>query len=213
MKNPTLLKNSNHGIAILASACLSLLTPLTGRASDDERPWTLSGSGDLRALTALVKSNAALVSAQDRYGKYLLHHAAAAGQVEIVKFLLADGADIMGRDNRGWTPLHHAVNNHYAGMTELLIAHGAKVNEPNLMSWTPLHLAVLNGDKVMVNALIDAGADVNAKTSRDLTPYNLAVDNGKRDIVDRLVVAMGDRLQQAQTPMLAISAPTRETSR
>jgi ankyrin repeat protein len=210
----TIQKNSNYGTAIIASACLILLSPLTGHAnSDNEQIWSASDVGDLKTLTALVKSDSKLIAAQDRYGMLPLQYAAETGQIETIKFLLANGADIMARDNRGWTALHHAVDNKQAVAMALLISHGAKVNEPNLMNWTPLHLAVLNGDKGMVNALIDAGADVNAKTSRDLTPFNLAVDNSRRDIVDRLVVAMGDRLQQAQTLLLTITAPTRVTSR
>jgi ankyrin repeat protein len=210
----TIQKNSNYGTAIIASACLILLSPLTGHAnSDNEQIWVTSRDGDLKTLTALVKSDAKLVAAQDRYGMLPLQYAAEAGQIETIKFLLANGADIMARDNRGWTALHHAVDNKQAEAMELLIARGATVDARNTMQWTPLHLAVLKMDKTMALALIRSGADVNAKTSRELTPYNLAVDSGKRDIVDHLVAAMGDRLQQALTPMLAITASTQVTSR
>jgi ankyrin repeat protein len=202
-------KHSNYGTAGIATACLILLSPLTGHAiNNDEQLWTASGSGDLQALTALVKSNAELVAAHDRYGKLPLHYAAEAGQIEVAKFLLAKGADIMAQDNRGWTALHHAVDNKQAKMMELLIAHGAKVDAPNTMQWTPLHLAALKQDKAMVIALIKAGADVYAKTSRDLTPYNLAVDSGKREIVDHLVAAMVSEGRPSQRPMMAIAKTT-----
>jgi ankyrin repeat protein len=207
-------QHSNYGTAGIATACLILLSPLTGHASNhEEQLWTASGAGDLKTLAALVKSDARLVVAQDRYGRFPLDYAAEAGQIETIKFLLTNGADIMAQDNRGWTALHHAVDNKQAEAMELLIAHGADVDARNTMQWTPLHLASLKKDKATVLALIKHGADVNAKTSRDLTPYNLAVDSGKRDIVDHLVAAMGDRLQQAQPSMLAITAPIRETSR
>jgi ankyrin repeat protein len=214
MKTTTLQKNSNYGTTIIASACLILLSPLRGHAQNaDEQVWTTSGDGDLKTLATLVKSDTKLVAAQDRYGMLPLHYAAEAGQIETIKFLLANGADIMARDNRGWTALHHAVDNKQAEAMELLIARGATVDARNTMQWTPLHLAVLKMDKTMALTLIRSGADVNAKTSRELTPYNLAVDSGKRDIVDHLVAAMGDRLQQALTPMLAITASTQVTSR
>lgn len=213
MKTTPRQKNSNYGTAIIASACLILLCPLTGRAnSDNEQIWTAAIYGDLKTLAALVKLDAKMVAAQDRYGMLPLHYAAEAGQLDTVKFLLANGADIMARDNRGWTALHHAVDNKQAEVMELLIVHGATVDAQNTMRWTPLHLAVFKKDKTMVLALIKRGADVYSKTSRELTPYNLAVDSGKRDIVDHLVAAMGDRLHQAQTPMLAITAPNRGTS-
>jgi len=211
MKQTTLLKNSNHGTAVIASACLILLGPLTGHASNnDEQLWTVSSSGDLQALTVLVKQNAELVSAHDRYGKLPLHYAAEAGQIVIVKFLLANGANIMERDNRGWTALHHAANSNHAEMMKLLVANGAEVDALNTMNWTPLHLAALKKDKTMVIALINAGADVYAKTSRGLTPYNLAVDSGKCDIADHLVASMVNRGQQAQPSILAIAQTTKK---
>lgn len=198
-------KNSNYGTAIIATACLILLSPLTGHADNDEQLWTAALTGDLGSLTSLVKSNAEMVSAHDRYGKVPLHYAAEMGQVAIVKFLLAQGADIMEQDNRGWTALHHAVDNKQAEMMDLLIAHGAKVDAPNAMKWTPLHLAALKKDKVMVMALIKAGADVYSKTSRGLTPYNIAVDSGKRDIVDHLVAAMVNNGHQEEPMKVALS--------
>jgi ankyrin repeat protein len=212
-------KHSNCGTAGIATACLILLSPLTGHAiNNDEQLWTASGSGDLQALTALVTANAELVAAHDRFGKLPLHYAAEAGQIETVKFLIANGADIMAQDNRGWTALHHAVDNKQAKMMDLLIAHGAKVDAPNSMQWTPLHLAVLRQNKAMVIALIKAGADVYAKTGRDLTPYNLAVDSGKRDLVDHLVAAMVNKGRQPQLPelalpVMALAETTRGTSR
>jgi hypothetical protein len=214
MKATRQQKHSNYGTAGIASACLILLNPLTGHAStSDEQLWTASGSGDLQVQTALVNSNAELVAARDRYGRFPLHYAAEAGRIEAVNFLLANGADIMAQDNRGWTALHYAVDNKQAEVMELLIAQGAKVDARNSMQWTPLHLAVLKKDKSLVLALIKHGADVYAQTSRELTPYNLAVDSGHRDIVDHLVAAMSNKSRQAQTLMLAITAPRRVTSR
>lgn len=203
MKTSTLLKNWTCETAIITSACLILVSPLVGHTSNDEQLWTVSGSGDLPALKAMVKQNAALVSAHDRYGMLPLHYAAEAGQVAIMKFLLENGADITDQDNRGWTALHHAVDNKQIEIMELLIAHGAKVDAPNSMQWTPLHLAVLRQNKVMVISLIKAGANVYAKTSRALTPYNMAVDSGNRDLVDHLVAAMVNKDESKRPIMYA----------
>jgi ankyrin repeat protein len=206
MKKRTLLKNSNYGTALVASTCLILLSPLTGHAQNADKPvWTAAGEGDLKTLTALVESDTRLAAAQDRYGMLPLQYAAAAGQIETMKFLLAHGADIMARDNRGWTALHHAVNNKHVEAMELLSTYGATVDARNTMQWTPLHLAVLKEDKTMVLALIKRGADVDAKTSRNLTPYNLAVDNGKREIADQLVAVMVDKVHQEKPIMVALS--------
>jgi len=52
-------------------------------------------------------------------------HAAAAGQLETVKFLLDSGADVNTQDNMRWTALHHAVTSGGADVAKLLIDHGA----------------------------------------------------------------------------------------
>ncbi len=204
VKTLTPPENQGRGTALIASACLILLSLMTGLAGTDEQLWTAAKTGDLPTLTSLVKSNGGLVSTRDGYGKLPLHYAAEAGNVEIVKFLLAHKADITGQDNRGWTALHHAVNNDHTATVELLIAHGAKMNAPNAMNWTPLHLAVFRKNEAIVIALMKAKADVFAKTSSALTPYTLAAESGRKDIAERLFSAMGTKSLEAQPAILAV---------
>ena len=54
-----------------------------------------------------------------------LHSAAAAGQVEIARWLLERGAAVDARQRGGYTALHAAAQNGDLPLVELLLAHGA----------------------------------------------------------------------------------------
>ena len=68
-----------------------------------------------------------------------IHQAAYDGDIQVVKYHLADGADVNAKDN-GWTPLHHAAARGHKEIVELLIAAGADVNPKN--NFLPLDGAI-----------------------------------------------------------------------
>ncbi|MFC1781686.1 ankyrin repeat domain-containing protein, partial [Planctomycetota bacterium] len=99
-----------------------------------------------------------------------LHEAAEAGDIEQIKQLISEGAEIDLRDNRGNTPLYNAAANGRLEVAELLIENGADVN-----AGTPLQAACESGNKELAELLIDKGADVNAK---NIFPLHGAVGVG-----------------------------------
>jgi hypothetical protein len=89
-------------------------------------------AGDVAALRQLVATHggAAVRLDGDPAELTALHWAAASGNVEAVRFLLAPpvGADPRAARNNNFTPLHAAAMQGHAAVCEVLIAAGAEVN-------------------------------------------------------------------------------------
>ena len=95
-----------------------------------------------------------------------LHHAADAGQVEVVKFLLDQGADLdrISLDYAAHTALHLAVSKRHYEVVSVLLAGGA---DPDLYTatgccGTALHLASALADLRLCRDLLARGAQAGA---------------------------------------------------
>lgn len=123
-------------------------------------------------------------------GTTALHIAAAAYRVELVRELIAMGADVHAKDRRGAEPLHVAAvgmpasrswnPRAQAATIACLIASGADPNAVDKSGVTPLHRAVRTRCAAAVGALLDGGADVRRKNSNGSTPILLAQQNTGR---------------------------------
>eukprot|EP00004_Rigifila_ramosa_P006970 TRINITY_DN1789_c0_g1_i1.p1 TRINITY_DN1789_c0_g1~~TRINITY_DN1789_c0_g1_i1.p1 ORF type:complete len:809 (-),score=207.18 TRINITY_DN1789_c0_g1_i1:137-2359(-) len=88
----------------------------------------------------------------------VLSVAAYSRQVEIVEFLLQQGASVHEKDEAGRTPLHCAAWSD-AKISRILITHGAKVNAQDNEGNTPLFDACLNGNYSSLSLLLSQGGD------------------------------------------------------
>src|SRR5438094_2700213 len=85
-------------------------------------------SGDIATIRYLLLSDPGLVNASDKSGSTPLHFAAAHGQLEVVKLLLAAKADVRAVTSHGNSPLHRAAREGHADIVELLLANGEEAN-------------------------------------------------------------------------------------
>ena len=88
-----------------------------------------------------------------------LHIAAARGDINAVKALLEQRADVNKRDKNSSTPLHEAASKGHANIVRLLIEKGADVNATLSDGTTPLTSAVIFGRASVVSLLLEKGAD------------------------------------------------------
>ena len=70
-----------------------------------------------------------------------LLYASMKGHLEIVKVLLAAGAEINNTDNIGKTPLHEVSRCGRLEIVKVLLAAGAEIDNTNNYGYTPLHYA------------------------------------------------------------------------
>ena len=99
--------------------------------------------------------------------------AAQRGDVEAVRALLREGADVNAAQSDGTSALHWAAVNDDAAVIEVLLYAGANTEATTrLGGYTPLHLAARRGNAVALDALAGGGADVGRlhRHRRDRAP-------------------------------------------
>ena len=94
-------------------------------------------------------------------------------QVEIVRLLLAFGANPNAKDESKQTPLFYIYSDHPI-MTKLLLSAGANPNAKDIWGYTPLHMHVPQGSLETVKVLLLHDANPNIKNISGETPLHLA---------------------------------------
>ncbi|CAJ0808136.1 hypothetical protein LMG19083_04661 [Ralstonia psammae] len=125
-------------------------------------------------------------------GNSALHYAAEDGQVGVVDWLIAAGADLRAATQHGSTALHWAANGGYVEMVDRLLKADADPRAANQDGDTALHWAVGSGRVAIVDRLLTAGADPKAANQNGSTALHWAARGGYVAIVDRLLNAGAD---------------------
>ena len=90
-----------------------------------------------------------------------LASAAEAGDLELMKFMIANGADLDGRNAWYDVALISAFEGLQFDAVKLLVESGANVNIPNAFGTSPYIAATMVGDMELIVLLIENGADLN----------------------------------------------------
>ncbi len=83
-----------------------------------------------------------------------LHKAVSDGDIEQVKKLIEDGADINAQNDLGRTPIYYAIERNHIDLVKLLISKNADVNAKDLYDNTSLHFAARRGSRELTELLI-----------------------------------------------------------
>jgi ankyrin repeat protein len=131
--------------------------------------------GDAKEVARLVNAGTP-VDARDSLGSTPLLDAAWTGNLEIVRFLLAHGAQVNARHREaGVTPLQYAVLKGSAAVVEALLNAGAQVNVLYRDGQSPLHIAAARANTPVLELLLGAHASVTALDANDNTALDAAV--------------------------------------
>eukprot|EP00118_Oscarella_pearsei_P027012 m.310657 g.310657 ORF g.310657 m.310657 type:complete len:251 (+) comp53491_c0_seq1:24-776(+) len=138
-------------------------------------------SGETAVVEAALKGcEPEVLNFKDPDGYSPLHRATYNGHVEVMKKLLAAGADIGCETNDGWQPLHCACRWNQTEAASLLVQSGALVNAKTHGGQTPLHLAcsMRNGGSTITLLLGLRNLKAHEKNAAGETPIELARRTG-----------------------------------
>lgn len=172
---------------------------------------------DTELVALLLDQGEDIQKSYSQRGETPLHLAASKTRADMVKMLVARGADVDAADVEGLTPLMWATRVANLGSARALIALGAwldvfsaaalglrdAVNEmiaadPTLANapmngwrrFTPLHFAAARGQVSVAQLLLSKEADVNSRDNLGITPLHLAAVQGHLEVV-QLLMATG----------------------
>ena len=143
-------------------------------SNEHQRLHQSVASGGLHRFLAALRPyiNINLVYGDGMEGHTVLHEAADRGNLQVIQYLLANGAsvDILDEGEFGCcTPLFYAAQRAQVDTVRLLLDAGANVNIPGAYDNTILSAVLPNAVQVRqahldtINLLLDHGIDVDAK--------------------------------------------------
>jgi ankyrin repeat protein/outer membrane protein assembly factor BamB len=116
-----------------------------------------------------------------------LYGAAANGDAQLVRSLIAGGADVNAPGSWGWTPLHVAAATGHEEIVSLLIAGGADPDALDGQRNTPVQLAIGYGYRDIGGLLIQNGADLRVANEAGETLLHTAAERDEADIAAFLI--------------------------
>ncbi|WP_265023276.1 ankyrin repeat domain-containing protein [Wolbachia endosymbiont (group A) of Epistrophe grossularia] len=135
-----------------------------------------------------------------------LLEAAKSGDINEVKRLISEGANVNAVEDL-YTPLYWAAKNNHFNIVEVLLDNGAYVDGVNYSMErdvltllqekeaeyckSSLHLAARLGNLEAVKDLLGKGANVNAQNDTRETPLHVAAKKGHKDVVEALLNVNG----------------------
>lgn len=132
----------------------------------------------------IVMDTGADIDLPDDEGRRPLHEAAFFGHIEMVQFLINNGARIDAPIHPfGYTALWFAVQQGHHDIARYLIERKASIDVTDRLSGQGLmHLAASRGDVKMIGILIAAGANVFQEDGRGQTARDYAAKNNHKPL-------------------------------
>lgn len=115
-----------------------------------------------------------------------LHWAACQGNLDIVKLLVENHANIDSKDDKGATPLHEAIELNNLEVAKYLLNQGADPNICDDQGVLPLHFAADRGFLEIATLLLDK-TPIDSKDHCGVTVLGYAAIKGQKDMVNFLV--------------------------
>jgi hypothetical protein len=161
-------------IAKLATCC---------RYFNHEIVWHPHSTRLVWAEVPQTELDEALLGVCKRNGAHALVHAISSRYADMVRALLAHGANANTADTTGWTPLRYVKHMRNTDILQMLLAAGCNPNAVFNNGFNALMFASCNRRTDVVMMLLAAGADVNAEDTHGRTALWLANDDETRQVL------------------------------
>lgn len=162
---------------------------------------------DLRLAAVVVLGLAVGAATPLRVAESPVADAAEQNDVQAVRALLQQGADVNAPQSDGLTALHWAAMHDNAEMVGVLRYAGANLRPlTRVGGYTPLHLAAREGHTAVARALLAAGASTDVMTTTGVTALHFAAMANSAEVVTALVEHGADPnvpdAYQGRTPLI-----------
>ena len=184
----------------------------------DRRKWiryTTSDIPKLENLKELYTLNKEYLNCRGE-SIYLaaIHAASAKGHIEVIKWLISEGANVNMRDGIDVTPLHYAALYGKLDIVQILLAKGAYLNAKDRLKQTALHFSSREGHPETVQYLLVEGAAREALNLDGETSRQVAKNNEVQKVFDlfrpSLVQICIQTLYQAHTDITQMFSLTQQ---
>ncbi|WP_207436119.1 ankyrin repeat domain-containing protein [Sabulibacter ruber] len=132
------------------------------------------GNGNIEGLKVLLKKLG--IDATDGYSRTALLWASFYGNLDMLAWLIENGANINHQDWNGYSALHFAAQEKRIGIAELLLKRGANLELRDNHGNTPLWTAVFNARKEykLVELYLKSRANLDNVNNSGRTPRQMA---------------------------------------
>ena len=147
-----------------------------------------SAIGDWVRVTELLELDPCVVNELAADGFAPLHLAAFFDRLEVLRLLLANGAEVdcpTGNEQK-ICPLHSAAASRSVRTVRVLLSAGANPDVQQKGGFTALHSAAKHGNLAMVKSLLAQGANTGLATDDGLTALEIARSENHSVVVDLL---------------------------
>jgi len=134
------------------------------------------------------------VNAKNEHGATALHLVAETGyasysntNVDLIKLLLARGADINARTRVGYSALHYALLGNNTDAARYLIEKGINIDFRGLIKRTALHTALYKKNAKIAKLLIERGTKFKLRDENGNTALDIAVSNNLIKVAELLL--------------------------
>lgn len=180
---------------------LPLIALLMSYWDDDfSSPSHANGSDLLELIKLMVHLGVDVLGQSERNHWQALHLASRIGNLDVVRFLVDQGALVDAQTIIEVTPLMLAAEEGHLEIIDFLIEKGSKVNQFDHHHKHALYYAASEGHLEVVKRLMELQAEVDNITAHGYSSLHLACNNGHPEVVEHLIASGADVHASTDTP-------------